>query len=147
MGHLPPAALDQDMRHLIPFGNAPLTGEYARLFERLERSSFQLDAAYRIPYTRIYFGWDPIIGIVPIAGDLVAAALSVRNIHWAYQLGANRRVLGRMVLNATADALIGAVPVVGTFFDLWFRAHVRNFELLVAAIEAERHQHSNAGPA
>ncbi len=133
------------MRHIIPLGKAPLNDEYARLFERLERSSFQLDAAYRIPYTRIYFGWDPIIGIVPIAGDLVAAALSVRNIHWAYRLGANRGVLGRMVLNAAADALLGAVPVVGTFFDLWFRAHVRNFELLVAAIEAQRRQHSGTG--
>lgn len=133
------------MRQVIPFGNAPLPGEYARLFERLERSSLWLDAQYRIPYTRIHFGWDPIIGIVPIAGDLVAAALSVRNIHWAYQLGASGRVLFQMALNATVDALIGAVPVVGTLFDLWFRAHVRNFALLIAAIEAQRNQPSKAG--
>ncbi|HWV80627.1 MAG TPA: DUF4112 domain-containing protein [Hyphomicrobiaceae bacterium] len=134
------------MRHVIPSDNAALTGEYARLFERLERSSFQLDVEYRIPYTRIYFGWDPIIGIVPIAGDLACAALSVRNIHWAYRLGANRRVLLKMAVNSTIDALLGAVPVVGTLFDVWFRAHVRNFELLVAAIEAQRQQHSEAGP-
>jgi hypothetical protein len=134
------------MRHVIPFSNASLTGDYARLFERLERSSFQLDAQYRIPYTRIYFGWDPIIGIVPIAGDLACAALSVRNLHWAYRLGATGRVLVRMALNSTIDALVGAVPVVGTVFDLWFRAHVRNFELLIAAIEAQQQQHAETGP-
>ena len=63
------------MRQVIPLTNAPLPDEYARLFERLERSSLWLDAQYRIPYTRIHFGWDPIIGIVPIAGDFVAAML------------------------------------------------------------------------
>lgn len=134
------------MRHVIPFNNAPLTDEYVLLFERLERSSMWLDAQYRIPYTRIYFGWDPIIGFVPIAGDLVCAALSVRNIHWAYRLGAGGHVLRQMAFNAVADALIGAVPVVGSFFDLWFRAHVRNLELLIAAIETKRRQPSEAGP-
>ena len=126
------------MRLGIPLSNEPLSGDYTRLFERLERSSLWLDAQYRIPYTRMYFGWDPIIGIVPIAGDLASAALSVRNIHWAYKLGASGRVLLQMTLNSTADALIGAVPIVGTLFDLWFRAHVRNLELLIAAIEAQR---------
>jgi hypothetical protein len=133
------------MRQVIPLANAPLPDEYARLFERLERSSLWLDARYRIPYTRIHFGWDPIIGIVPIAGDFVAAALSVRNIHWAYQLGASGRVLFQMALNATADALIGVIPVVGTLFDFWFRAHLRNFALLIAAIETQRNQPSKVG--
>lgn len=132
------------MRHAIPFSNAPLPAEYARLFERLERSSWWLDAQYRIPFTRIYFGWDPIIGIVPIAGDLACATLSVRNIHRAYQLGAGGRVILKMALNATADALIGAIPIVGALFDIWFRAHVRNLELLIAAIESQRQQHSEA---
>jgi hypothetical protein len=134
------------MRRGIPFDNAPLPHEFATLFERLERSSLWLDAQYRIPFTRIHFGWDPIIGIVPIAGDLACAALSVRNIHWAYRLGASRPVLLQMGLNATADALIGAVPIVGTLFDLWFRAHVRNLELLIAAIDAQRRRPPDVDP-
>lgn len=134
------------MPHGTPFNNAPLPADYAQRFERLERSSLWLDAQYRVPYTRIHFGWDPLIGMVPIAGDLACAALSVRNIHWAYRLGANGRVLVQMSLNAAIDALIGAVPVVGTLFDLWFRAHVRNLELLIAAIESQRQQPSEASP-
>jgi len=134
------------MRLGIPLNNAPLPSEFARLFERLEQSSLWLDAQYRIPFTRIHFGWDPIIGIVPIAGDLACAALSVRNIHWAYRLGASGRVLLQMAANAIADALIGAVPIVGTLFDLWFRAHVRNFELLIAAIDAQRQRSPDVDP-
>lgn len=134
------------MRHAIPFSNGPLPSDYAKLFERLERSSLWLDACYRIPFTRVYFGWDPIIGIVPIAGDIAGVALSVRNIHWAYQLGATGPVLVKMTLNAAADALLGAVPIVGTLFDLWFRAHVRNLELLIAAIESERQRSLSTDP-
>ena len=134
------------MRLGIPLNNAPLPGEFAKLFERLEQSSLWLDAQYRIPFTRIHFGWDPIIGIVPIAGDLACAALSVRNIHWAYRLGASGRVLLQMAFNATVDALIGAVPIVGTLFDFWFRAHVRNLELLIDAIDAKRQWSPNVDP-
>jgi hypothetical protein len=134
------------MSDAIPFANTPLPGDFARLFERLERSSLWLDAQYRIPYTRFYFGWDPIIGAVPIAGDLAGVLLSVRNIHSAYRLGARGRVLFQMALNATVDALVGAVPIVGTLFDFWFRAHMRNLQLLIAAIESQRQQRSEAPP-
>jgi len=112
--------------------------DFARLLERLERSSLWLDAEYRIPLTRFYIGWDPIIGLVPIAGDIAGAALSIRNIQWAYQLGADGPLLRQMILNATLDALIGAVPIVGTFFDIWYRAHVRNLQLLIDALDARR---------
>lgn len=114
--------------------------DFARLYERLERSSLWLDAQYRIPLTRFYIGWDPIIGLIPIAGDIACAALSVRNIRWAYQLGADGRVIRQMTLNATIDALVGAVPIVGALFDLWYRAHVRNLDLLVQALEQRRTQ-------
>jgi len=114
--------------------------DVAELFERLERSSLWLDAQYRIPFTRIYFGWDPIIGLIPVAGDIACAGFSIRNIRWAYQIGADGRLLRQMILNATIDALIGAVPVVGGLFDLWYRAHVRNLHLLIRALESRREQ-------
>lgn len=135
----------QDMRHGIPLSNAPLPRDFAKLFEQLERSCLWLDAEYRIPFTRIHVGWDPIMGLVPIAGDLAGAALSIRNIHWAYQLGAERRVLRQMGLNAAIDALIGAIPVIGTVFDFWFRAQLRNLQLLIEAMERQRQHQSSDG--
>jgi hypothetical protein len=112
--------------------------DYARLFERLEQSSLWLDAHYRIPLTRIHIGWDPIIGLVPIAGDIAGAAFSIRNIRWAYQLGADARLLRRMAFNATVDALLGAVPIAGVLFDIWYRAHLRNLRLLIDALDAHQ---------
>lgn len=126
------------MRTEIPSSDSPAFEDYKRLFERLEQSSLWLDARYRIPLTRIYFGWDPIIGLVPIAGDIAAAALSIRNIHWAYQLGADAQLLRQMTVNAAIDALCGAVPIVGVFFDIWYRANLRNLHLLVNALDARR---------
>lgn len=127
-----------NMRSAIPtYGEAGYE-EYARIFDRLQRSAILLDAQHRLPHTRIFVGWDPIIGLVPVLGDIVAAALSIRIIRWAYLLGADTRLIWRMVLNATVDAVLGAVPIVGTLFDVWFRANVRNLRLLVDDIEAHR---------
>ncbi len=126
------------MRIETPAGDALAYEDFARLLDRLEQSSLWLDAQYRIPLTRFHVGWDPIIGLVPVAGDIFTAALSIRNIHWAYRLGADAPLLRRMAFNAAIDALLGAVPIVGVVFDAWYRAHLRNLDLLLSALAAER---------
>ncbi len=133
------------MRTSTPPRRGAANDDYVRLFERLEQSSLWLDAHYRIPLARIHIGWDPIIGLVPIAGDIAGVALSIRNIRWAYQLGADARLLRQMAMNATVDALLGAVPIAGVFFDIWYRAHLRNLRLLIDALDAKRQEGSQAG--
>lgn len=124
------------MRITVPTKHEAGFQDYARLFERFEQSSLRLDAQFRIPLTRIHFGWDAVLGLMPIAGDLVSAAFSVRNMQLAYRLGADARLLCSMALNVFIDVLIGAVPIIGTFFDIWYRANLRNLILLTNAIEA-----------
>ncbi len=124
------------MRFSLPTEHDPRFQDFASQFEQLEKSSLQLDAQFRIPLTRIHFGWDAVLGLLPIAGDLVSAAVSVRNMHLAYRLGASVRLLCSMALNVVIDVLIGAVPIIGTFFDIWYRANLRNLILLTSAIEA-----------
>jgi hypothetical protein len=41
-----------------------------------------------------------------------------------------RVVLVRMIANALLDALIGAVPIAGNIGDVFFRANLKNLELL-----------------
>jgi hypothetical protein len=36
-----------------------------------------LDVRYRIPLTNIHFGWDAVVGLVPVAGDLLMATVSM----------------------------------------------------------------------
>ena len=126
------------MRYTIPRAQDPVDPEYLRLFRDLDRTATLLDSKYRVPYTRVRFGWDPIVGLLPIVGDLAAAAVSLHLVRRARILGADSGLASRMVLNVLADALLGAVPIIGTIFDIYFRANERNLQLLVDCIERHR---------
>ncbi len=126
------------MRYAIPGSDDPAGPEYLRLFDHLDRTAALLDSRYRIPFTRVRFGWDAIVGLLPVAGDLVTAAVSLHLIRYARRLGADGRLVSRMALNVLIDALLGSIPIIGTFFDVLFRANERNLKLLIDAIEQRR---------
>lgn len=89
-----------------------------------------LDDSFSIPGTRIRFGWDSVLGFVPGLGDVVGSTLALLIVHHAWQSGASKLVLARMLGNVAADFAIGAVPVFGDVFDLVFKASRRNVRLL-----------------
>ena len=51
------------------------TSEQAEILARIERIGHRLDARYRIPMIGVRFGWDVVISLVPVIGDLVSAGL------------------------------------------------------------------------
>lgn len=89
-----------------------------------------LDTSLRIPGTRIRFGLDPVLGLLPGLGDAVAALIGGFIIWSAWRAGAPALVIGRMLANVAVDAVVGSVPVAGTVFDIAFKAHRRNAQLL-----------------
>jgi len=89
-----------------------------------------MDTAFVVPGTGIRFGFDGLIGLVPGIGDAVTTALSLYLVHEAWQLGAPKHVLTRMLGNVALDGVIGAVPVAGDVFDVLWRANKRNMRLL-----------------
>ncbi len=89
-----------------------------------------LDDGFRIPGTRIRFGWDGIIGLIPGVGDAAAGLLALVPVAIAYKSGASRWLLARMISNVAIDTAIGAVPIVGDVFDIFFRSNRRNAKLL-----------------
>jgi hypothetical protein len=89
-----------------------------------------MDDSLRIPGTGIRFGFDSVLGFVPGVGDVVTSALSLLIVHHAWQTGASKLTLARMLGNVAADFAIGAVPVIGDLFDLVFKANRRNVRLL-----------------
>lgn len=91
-----------------------------------------LDTAFRIPGTRIRFGVDQLLGLVPGLGDAIAALIGGFIVWTAVRVGAPRLVIGRMLVNIAVDAIVGAVPLAGTVFDIAFKAHRRNARLLTA---------------
>jgi hypothetical protein len=99
-----------------------------------------LDSAFRLPGTRIRFGWDPIVGLVPWVGDVLAALIGGAIIVHAHQLRVPRVVQLRMLFNVGLDLLIGAVPVAGDVADIFWKSNDRNMVLL------DRHR-AQPGPA
>lgn len=122
----------------IPAAGAPVPPEYSELLDRLDRMAHQLDSRFRIPLLGVRFGWDPVIGMVPIAGDIASLVVSLHLVATARRLGADRALVRRMLLNATIDSVIGLVPIAGTIFDIALRANLRNLTLLTDEIRRRR---------
>ena len=102
---------------------------------RLDALAMLMDGAFVIPGTTIRMGLDGLIGLVPVAGDLIASVVSSYIVWEARQLGAPRWLVGRMALNIVLDTAVGSVPVVGDAFDVLFRANLENMALLKRYLE------------
>jgi hypothetical protein len=89
-----------------------------------------LDQRFTIPGTSIRLGLDPIIGLIPGVGDILANIAGSAILIVAARFGVPKVVLLRMGLNVAANALIGAIPIVGDVFSIWFRSNIKNVQLL-----------------
>jgi hypothetical protein len=98
--------------------------------ERLDRLARLLDSAFLIPGTNIRFGFDALIGLVPVVGDMITTAISSWLIYEANRLGISRFALWRMMGNVAIDGLVGSIPLLGDAFDVAFRANRRNVAIL-----------------
>jgi len=108
---------------------------------RLEKLARWLDSEYRLPLG-IRVGWDGIIGLIPVVGEMVTTIISAYLIGRAAILGASTPVLLRMGLNVVVDDLISLVPFFGWIGDFFWRSNLRNLELfrrhLLEPIETRR---------
>lgn len=89
-----------------------------------------LDDAWTIPGTRIRFGLDPIIGLIPVLGDVISGFFSFLIVFAAWQRGLSRLTIWRMMINIAIDDLVGAIPLVGDAFDIAWKSNRMNFALL-----------------
>ncbi|GGN85271.1 MULTISPECIES: DUF4112 domain-containing protein [Haloarcula] len=104
---------------------------------RLRTLAHLLDESVRVPGVGVHVGLDPLLGLLPVAGDVVTGLCSLYIVLEAGRLGVSRRALARMLLNVALDVGIGAVPVVGDLFDAIWKANVRNVDLAVADLERQ----------
>jgi len=104
--------------------------------ENLRRLADLLDNRFRVPYTRYRVGWDSIIGLIPVAGDVLTGLASLFILIGAYRHGVSRRILARMLVNVLVDVVAGSVPILGDILDASFKANARNMRLLLDAIES-----------
>lgn len=86
-----------------------------------------LDTKFKIGPLR--FGWDSIIGLIPGVGDTATSIASTFIIYQAYNHGMSSSTLARMTLNVLIDNLVGSVPLLGDFVDIFWRSNQRNAAL------------------
>jgi hypothetical protein len=98
--------------------------------ERLDLLANLFDTAFLVPGTNVRFGVESLLRLVPGIGDAAASALSCYLLYEAHRLGVPRALFGRMIANVVLEGTVGAVPLVGDAFDVFFRANRRNVALL-----------------
>ena len=118
------------MGNELPLGNDP-----ASIRLRVERMERLLERAFVVPGMRREVGLDAIVGLVPIAGDVVCALLGLYIVWEARNLGMSKFKLARMIGNVAFDTAVGAVPVAGDVFDFLFRSNSRNLKMILRHLD------------
>lgn len=124
------------LRPEIPLGSDP-----ASVRKRIELVEKLMERSFTIPGLRLPVGLDATIGLVPIAGDIIAAMLGIYVVWEARNLGMSKWQVARMGLNVGFDTLIGAVPVAGDVFDFMFRSNTRNLRIIRRYLD-KHHPHT-----
>ncbi|MFQ4143126.1 DUF4112 domain-containing protein [Chlorogloeopsis sp. ULAP02] len=106
------------------------TAERLATLNRIRKLSRLMDTSIRIPVIGFRFGLDPIIGLIPGAGDLISTGFSAYIIYLATRLGIPRQDLKQMIFNVALETAVGAVPFVGDLFDAFYKSNIRNLAIL-----------------
>jgi hypothetical protein len=103
--------------------------------ERARKIAVVMDSAFTIPIINKKIGIDPLLGLLPVGGDVLSALVGLYIIWLAVDLGLPREVILRMGLNVLIDMLAGSVPVVGDMVDALWKSNQMNVKLLEEAYE------------
>ncbi len=106
--------------------------------EWAERLVSLMDDKFKIPFINFSFGLDPLIGLIPVVGDLVSLAISGLILKGLIRAGLPKRLITKMAMNLLLDFLIGEVPVIGDVWDFFNKANRKNLKL------AKEHFHNHS---
>ena len=122
--------ISQDQFEQIAAQIPAMSREPLAVRKRVEALEMLLERSFHIPGTRIPFGLDSIVGLVPVVGDLVTAAMGAYMVWEARNLGMSKWQLIRMTANIGIDTAIGAIPLLGDAFDLLWRSNSKNLRII-----------------
>jgi hypothetical protein len=92
---------------------------------RLEALAWLMDSQFVLPSTTFRFGLDPLVGLIPVVGDIISGLISTYLIWEARRLGAPKWLIARMMANTLFDTAVGSAPVVGDALDALFRSTMK----------------------
>ena len=115
----------QRMGFEMPTGNDPVS-----VRKRLEAMEHLLERSFTLPGTNYPIGLDSIVGLVPVVGDFITAAMGAWLVWEAKNIGLPKWKLWQMAGHIAIDTGLGAVPVVGDAFDLVYRSNTKNLKIV-----------------
>ena len=98
--------------------------------QRVEALELLLERSFHIPGTKVPIGLDSIVGLVPVLGDIVTAAMGAYMVWEARNLGMSKFQLIRMAANVGVDTALGAIPLAGDVFDFIWRSNSKNLRII-----------------
>lgn len=122
--------MDKPPRPRPMVAELPIGSDPASVRRRIEALEAILERSFVLPVVNRPVGLDAIVGLVPVAGDIFAAAVGSYIIWEARNLGMPKWKLLRMAGNILFDTAIGAVPLAGDLFDFVFRSNSRNLRIV-----------------
>ena len=108
----------------------PITRHPDHVRRRIEALEHLLEHSVALPGTRQTIGLDAIVGLIPVVGDLIGAAMGAYLIFEAGLLGLPKWKLARMAGNVAFDTAVGSIPFVGDVFDFLFHSNTRNLKIV-----------------
>ena len=121
------------MKFSVPTGTdaASVRARVVAMEKLLERSLV-------IPGINMPIGLDALVGLVPVLGEVVTAAMGAYIVWEARNLGLPKWKIARMGGNVLFDTAIGAIPLIGDAADLLFRSNTKNLKILLKHLDTHR---------
>lgn len=81
---------------------------------------------------------DPIIGLIPVVGDLITSIFVLPYIYVSFFQIKSIPLTLAVIYNSLIDVLLGFIPVVGDITDIFHRSYIKNWRLIVGFVEDDR---------
>ena len=108
----------------------PIGRDAASVRRRIEAMEHLLERAFTLPGTSYRIGFDVLLDLIPVVGDVIAAAMGAWIVWEARNLGMSKWHIARMSGNVGVDFLLGAIPWIGAIPDFFFRSNTRNLRIV-----------------
>lgn len=113
----------------------------ASIRRRIEALEMLLERSIVIPGTNQTIGLDSVVGLIPVIGDFITAAMGMYIVWEAKNLGLPKWQRWRMMGNIAFDTAIGAIPIAGDAFDFMFKSNSKNLKIIRKHLD-KHHPHT-----
>ena len=120
------------------------TIEAPKALLRAQKLANLTDSKIRVPFLGIRLGLDFLVGLIPVVGDIIMAAVSLSIVVMAKNMQLPKALRIAMLKNIGIDFLLGLVPFVGDVVDLFYKSNQKNVRIMEKWWVSQNHQQIQA---